>query len=224
MQRLVLFDLDNTLVDRGEAFRRWAAGFCEERNLPADSLAWLLREDRDGLVPRDLFFGDVRERFGLGESAESLWVDYRRRMPELVTCRPGVLAALVALRRAGWGIGIVTNGQADNQLGKIRRTGLAEHVDAWAVSGELGVRKPARELFEAAARGCGLDLAGGGWMVGDSPDADVRGGRAAGLATVWISRGQAWPDGVEPPDQVRADVESAAQVVMSSANTTTLSS
>ncbi|GAA2717787.1 HAD family hydrolase [Micromonospora olivasterospora] len=126
VQRLALFDLDNTLVDRSEAFQRWAAGFCAEHDLPEDALAWLLATDRDGSVPRDWFFGEVRQRFGLAASADRLWREYRRRMPELVSCRTGVLSLLTTLRQRGWRIAIVTNGQADNQLGKIRRTGLDE--------------------------------------------------------------------------------------------------
>ncbi|MFG1949555.1 HAD family hydrolase [Micromonospora sp. NPDC048830] len=214
MQRLALFDLDNTLVDRSEAFRRWAAGFCAEHDLPQDALAWLLATDGDGFVPRDWFFGEVRQRFGLAAPADHLWEEYRRRMPELVSCRPGVRNLLTSLRERGWRIAIVTNGQADNQLGKIRRTGLDQHVDAWAVSGELGIRKPARGLFEAAARGCGVRLDDGGWVIGDSPTLDVAGGRAAGLSTVWISRGQAWPGELSPPDHVCAEVESAAAVLL----------
>ncbi|MFF5172397.1 hypothetical protein ACFY3U_07165 [Micromonospora sp. NPDC000089] len=51
MQRLALFDLDNTLVDRSAAFRRWAAEFCADRHLPDDALAWLIATDRDGGPP-----------------------------------------------------------------------------------------------------------------------------------------------------------------------------
>jgi FMN phosphatase YigB (HAD superfamily) len=93
------------------------------------------------------------------------------------------LQALARLRDQGWRLAIVTNGSPDNQLGKIHRTGLADCVDAWVVSGELGVRKPARKIFDAAARRCGASLADGGWAIGDSPALDVVGGRAAGLTT-----------------------------------------
>jgi FMN phosphatase YigB (HAD superfamily) len=51
----------------------------------------------------------------------------------------------------------------DNQLGKIRNTGVSEVVDAWGVSDELGVRKPDPEVFRIAGLGglrcgglCGL--------------------------------------------------------------------
>jgi putative hydrolase of the HAD superfamily len=213
MQRLALFDLDNTLVDRSEAFRRWAVEFCADRQLPDDALAWLIATDQDGSVPRDWFFGEVTERFGLAASVDETWRQYRRRMPDLVSCPEEVLASLTLLRDDGWTVAIVTNGQADNQLGKIRRTGLDRCVDAWAVSGELGIRKPAREIFEAAARGCGLDLLGGGWAIGDSPVLDVEGGRAAGLATLWVSRGKDWPAELTPPDRTVTDVVAAVQVL-----------
>ncbi|MEU8180524.1 HAD family hydrolase [Micromonospora sp. NPDC049047] len=218
MQRLALFDLDNTLVDRSEAFRRWAVEFCADRELPDDALAWLIATDQDGAVPRNWFFGEVTERFGLAASVDETWRQYRRRMPELVSCPQEVLASLTLLRDDGWTVAIVTNGQADNQLGKIRRTGLDRCVDAWAVSGELGIRKPAREILEAAARGCGLDLSGGGWAIGDSPVLDVEGGRAAGLATLWVSRGKDWPAELAPPNRTVTDVVAAVRVLRGEAS------
>ncbi|MFG1845356.1 HAD family hydrolase [Micromonospora carbonacea] len=134
-------------------------------------------------------------------------------MPELVSCPDEVLGSLGLLRDDGWSVAIVTNGQADNQLGKIRRTGLDRCVDAWAVSAEVGIRKPARGIFEAAALGCRLDLRGGGWAIGDSPVLDVEGGRAAGLATVWVRRGKDWPTELAPPDRTVADVVAAVEVL-----------
>jgi FMN phosphatase YigB (HAD superfamily) len=167
--------------------------------------------DADGSVPMDVFFGLVRERFGLAEPAEELWRSYRARLPYLVSCPGEVLDGLDRLRAAGWAAGIVTNGMADNQTGKIRRTGLAERVDGWAISGAEGVRKPDVRLFEIGARRCGRSLAGGGWMVGDDPEKDVVGGRAAGLRTIWIDRGVAVADGA---DHVVTDVVAAMGLLM----------
>lgn len=42
-RRLLLVDLDNTLIDRTAAFRRWA-----HRRLPASDADWLLTVDADG--------------------------------------------------------------------------------------------------------------------------------------------------------------------------------
>jgi len=87
--------------------------------------------------------------------------------------------------RSGRRVGIVSNGMADNQLANIERSGVGERVDACCVSGEVGIRKPNVRIFELAAERCGTDLAAGGRMIGDSPEHDLAGGRAAGLRTMW---------------------------------------
>ncbi|GAA4219455.1 hypothetical protein GCM10023075_03540 [Streptosporangium album] len=112
----------------------------------------------------------------------------------------------------GWKVAIVTNGTADNQLGKIQRTGLAEAVDAYALSGLEGIRKPDAGLFEIAARRCGMSLAGGGWMIGDHPVKDIGGGRAAGLRTLWVDRGTSQHQEHEA-DHVVTDVLQAMEIL-----------
>lgn len=213
MQRLALFDLDNTLIDLDGAFRIWAQEFAEKRDLGHGAVDWLIVLDREGLPHREAFFAKVQKHFTLPDPVEELWAGYRRRMPYLVRCQPEVLAGLSELRAAGWLVGIVTNGTADNQLGKIQRTGLANTVDAYALSGIEGIRKPDTGLFEIAARRCGASIADGGWMVGDHPIADIDGGNAAGLRTIWIDRG-AWPGHEHSPDYVVTDVIHAMNILL----------
>ncbi|WP_248964272.1 HAD family hydrolase [Sphaerisporangium perillae] len=212
MQRLALFDLDNTLVNLDEAFRVWVAEFAGEHDLGAEAVDWLIALDREGFPHREVFFATVRERFTLPESVEELWSRYRRRMPHLVRCQPEVLDGLARLRATGWRVAIVTNGMADNQLGKIQQTGLAKAVDAYALSGVEGVRKPDVALFEIAAKRCGMTLTGGGWVIGDNLTADIAGGRAAGLRTIWIDRGT-WPGVDHQADHVVTDVLQAVEIL-----------
>ena len=88
-------------------------------------------------------------------------------------------------------------------------------VDAWCVSEEAGVRKPEPAIFELAAERCGANLIGG-WMVGDSPEADVAGGQAAGLQTAWIRRGRVWPEDDPMPDLLVDTVAEAVMLVLQS--------
>lgn len=208
MQRLSLFDLDNTLVDLDTAFRAWAREFTDAHALGPEAVAWLLAVDRDGVPHREVFFTMVRERFALPEPVDELWRGYRERMPHLVNCRREVLEGLAALRASGWPVAIVANGMADNQLGKIRNTGLADVVDAWALAGAEGIRKPDTRLFEIAAQRCRTSVTRGGWMIGDNPIADIAGGRAAGLRTIWIDRGTR-PQPHHGADHVVSDVTHA---------------
>ncbi|MET7337861.1 HAD family hydrolase [Nonomuraea sp. NPDC005650] len=214
MQRLALFDLDNTLVDRAAGLRLWAVEFCETRGLEADKVDWIVEADGDGLVPKETFFAQLRGQFSLSDSVVELWAQYRRRHPTLISASPGVLAGLAQLRRAGWKVGLVTNGFADVQLTTITSTGVAAHVDGWAISGAEKVRKPERKLFELATERCGLTLSAGGWMVGDSVAADIGGGQAAGLRTIWVDRGRQWPGQISKPDHVVADAAEAIAVLL----------
>ncbi|MGW3367287.1 HAD family hydrolase [Streptosporangium canum] len=148
----------------------------------------------------------------MSELVDELWSRYRQRIPYLVCCRPEVMDGLSKLRTSGCKVAIVTNGTADNQLGKIQRAGLAEAVDAYALSGIEGIRKPDIGLFEVAAWRCGMSLEDGGWMIGDPPVADIGGGQAAGLRTVWIDRGT-WPGQEHEADHVVTDVLQAMKIL-----------
>jgi HAD superfamily hydrolase (TIGR01549 family) len=212
MQRLALFDLDNTLVDRQAAFGDWAAEFAGAHGLDAGGLAWILDVDSGIEGPKGPLFHALQDRFGTAETADELWRQYRRRMPELARCRPEDRVALGRLRSAGWRIGIVTNGMTDNQLGKIRRTGLDRLVDAWCISDEVGIRKPDPRIFDLAARKCGATPGQGGWMVGDDPVADVLGGHDAGLRTILVGSQTA---SAPRADAVAASVAEAVDRILS---------
>ncbi|MFI6297624.1 HAD family hydrolase [Nonomuraea sp. NPDC050790] len=162
---MALFDLDDTLIDLRAGFRVWAAEFAGDHSLDVEAVGWLVALDGDGLAHRGEFFARVRARFGLRSEAVELWADYRGRMPRLVECAPEVLDGLAKLRTLGRRVGIVTNGSADSQIGKIRCTGLVDAVDGYACSGVEGVRNPDRRLFEIAADRCGVSLGNGGWML-----------------------------------------------------------
>lgn len=176
---LVALDLDRTLIDQVRAARLWAEEFGAQWHLPGDAIA-SVASALGQRGPKDLVFERIVEEWSLPLSGASLWAAYRARMPHLVRCSPEDKEALTDLRAAGWTLGIVTNGMADNQEGKIRASGLAALVDGWVVSSEAGVRKPDSRIFELLAQrvDCELD----GWMIGDSLEHDVLGGATAGCA------------------------------------------
>jgi HAD superfamily hydrolase (TIGR01549 family) len=219
---LALFDLDDTLVDRGRAFHAWAEEFVIAHGLDDDALTFLLATDAHHSGPMDGFFVAVCQTYNLAASPDELWKQYRRRMPELASCRPADLLALTRLRQAGWQVGIVTNGMTDNQLGKIRSTGLDGLVDGWCISDEVGIRKPDPEIFRLTAKRCGSSLGAGGWMVGDDLILDIAGGQAVGLRTVWLQpRPEPGPlSFVGPaPDVTANSVAEAVEVLLNCART-----
>ncbi|WP_409182931.1 HAD family hydrolase [Amycolatopsis sp. VS8301801F10] len=175
--RLALFDLDTTLVDRAEGFRRWVWEFCAEHRLADADAAWLIAADDRGRADRATFFKNVRERFDLQEA--DLEAAYRERHPALVPAAPGVLAGLPRLRSAGWRIGVL--GEGEPQLATLLCTGIAGLVDGWALAGPDGLSTSDPKLFALVAERCETTL-DDAWLVG----ADVEPARSAGLRTVRV--------------------------------------
>jgi len=193
MSPLALFDLDNTLVDRKTAFRRWATRFVVDRSLGDGALEYLIEADGDGFATRQAVFDAMRARYGLVDTTADLIEGYRASYLDFFEPDPSVGTALRSLRSRGWRVGVVTNGPP-TQREKLERAGLLELLDGVCISDELGVAKPDRRIFEEALRRCGEPGSppADSWMVGDTAIPDIAGGHGAGMRTIWMHRGRSW--------------------------------
>jgi putative hydrolase of the HAD superfamily len=210
---LMILDLDNTLIDRDAAFREAAAAFLAGHRLPARDLAWMVAEDASGYTPRPALGDAIAHRYGEAVTPEATHTLLDSGVVDRVALAPPTAEALAAARRAGWRLAIATNGKGVKQLAKIRNARLEHLVDGWAVSEDVGVKKPDPRIFAAAAHAAGADLAGA-WVIGDSPQADIAGAHALGLHSVWVGRGT-WPG--EPdarPTHVAENVAAAIRYVL----------
>jgi putative hydrolase of the HAD superfamily len=116
---------------------------------------------------------------------EAFEVFYRARNE--VVLYEDVLPALDALR-ARWRLFAISNGNAD--LGVI---GLAHYFERSLSARDAGWLKPDPRIFRRLLEEARLDPARV-LHVGDDPEADVDGARAAGLRPVWLNRaGTPWP-------------------------------
>ncbi|MGW7821882.1 HAD family hydrolase [Streptomyces puniciscabiei] len=213
MARLVLFDLDNTLVDRNAAVPASIAAVCMAAGYGQAMEEWLTTELADRAAPD--VFARFRTTFRLIEPVGSLWRAYVDAMAGAVSCRPEVLQGLGELRDSGWTIGVVTNGASDIQRAKLRATGIHDLIDGVAVRGDIEIRKPDRRFFHLAAHRCGTEL-GDGWAVGDNPTADITGAQQAGLRSIWL-RGRPWPGGLALADHAVDDVLEAITFLLNDA-------
>jgi HAD superfamily hydrolase (TIGR01549 family) len=215
VKQLALFDLDNTLLDREAAFAMWTEHFIAMCGLSPEAQPLIKSMDRNGLTPREEFFAQVRARFGIATSAKDLIEAYRVEYPACFSVNDETVRAIRSLRANNWKVGVVTNGPP-TQRAKLEATQLVNEFDAICVSALVGFRKPEIEIFEEAARICEVPLSG--WMVGDSPSADVAGGKRAGLRTIWIPRGRTWDEREDRPDAVAATVSEAASLILAEAD------
>ena len=108
----------------------------------------------------------------------------------------------------------VTNGNA-----KLERIGIDHLFHAVVSARSAGAAKPARPIFDAAVCAGGA-AAHETLHVGDHPEFDVDGARAAGLVAVWLNRnGHEWPESLEPPDRTISDLSELDEMLAGPAGT-----
>jgi len=196
----LLFDLDNTLADRDEAFARWARWFARERLGVAQPLeieeaaSALMLLDAGGHTPKDALFRGIKEAYRrLVNDVDSLVNAFRAQLiTHLPPLNAGATILLAALDEAHLPWGIVTNGSSPAQRAKIHTLMLADRARSVVISEEIGMRKPDPEMFRLAASHLGVaerEIL----FVGDNPAADIAGAVSAGMQTAWLRQSRTWP-------------------------------
>jgi FMN hydrolase / 5-amino-6-(5-phospho-D-ribitylamino)uracil phosphatase len=216
--RVVLFDLDDTLCDYASARAlRLRLAFSAERHAAFGPTSDLARERlvADALATPSHgvdHFPELLCRHGIDDpmAAEAAMTWYRSHRYEGLRLFSDAEATIQALRQtdgfARRTIGVVTNGPADVQRSKIDLLGVGRFVDFVVISGEFGVAKPDPAIFQEALRLAAADPEEA-VFVGDSPEFDIAGARAAGIRPIWLNRSaRAWRDASPPPDHQIADL------------------
>ena len=210
---LLMLDLDNTLVDRNAAFRSAVVDLLADHGLPPAEADWVMTVDGDGFAPRDDVRRALDDRFGAALPRPAVDDLLDGGAANRVELDDPTQSALEAAKASGWRLAIVTNGRVVQQEKKIRRTGLDSIVDGWVVSDGVGHRKPETEIFQAAARAVGTDLADA-WMVGDNAEADIAGAVSLGLPNVWVSNGREWAEATFAPTHLAPTGAAAIRYVL----------
>lgn len=226
----VFFDLDGTLVHdgAGDAVRQTAQELARRHGLDADAILaanaevwsgcwaeqgerWMRGELPSDALPREIWrltLADLgRNDAALLEEAAQLHV---RAEQGTFTLFAETLAVLEELRSDGIPLGVITNGPAEFQRAKLVTVGIDGLFDVVVASGDIGVLKPANEIFDRALAGLGVG-ARRAIHVGDNFAADVVGAADAGMTAVWINRDAA----VAPrSDVAHRDIRSLRDVLV----------
>ena len=83
-------------------------------------------------------------------------------------------------------LGIITNGFEDLQDIRLEKTGLSGYFDHVVISEQVGVAKPAQEIFNYAYEKMGYPSKSRVLMVGDNLNSDILGGNNFGIDTCWL--------------------------------------
>ena len=199
--RHLFFDLDHTLWDfqansrevLGELSRELLDG---RYHLEPDEFirtyeevnGALWRQLDGGIIPKEVLralrFKETLARFGIedGGLARRLEEQYMERTPRRARLMPGAIALLQDLRPA-YHLHIITNGFTGTQALKLRCSGIRDFFEVVLTSEMAGASKPSARIFRHALRSAGA-RAGESLMIGDNAEADVAGGRNAGMDQV----------------------------------------
>ena len=194
----LLFDADNTLWDFNAA-----EASALERTLRGRDISWSPEVLGDyqlinrqawsdyeaGNLPKSqlriIRFQRLLDRYRLDHPAEELATTYREYLSKSTHMLDGAIDLLKGLHRR-YRMGLITNGMKEVQRPRLASTGLGDYFEFIVISDEIGVAKPSPRFFDHAYRSMnGVDKSSV-LVIGDNPNADVRGGLDYGFDACWL--------------------------------------
>ncbi|HOP06691.1 MAG TPA: HAD family hydrolase [candidate division Zixibacteria bacterium] len=125
----------------------------------------------------------------LAETMSARYMAVKRKNPFLFEDTIPTLERL----RDNYRLAILTNGLIDLQQDKVDIAGLRDYFEIIMVSGEIGIGKPDRRIFESVHEKLGLRI-DQTVMVGNSLKSDIAGARSIGMKSIWLNRKGESPD------------------------------
>jgi len=206
--KAVLFDLDNTLIERGKMIAKVAHALIRDYFSDRPDEYCFIKDAfcecfESGYVKNEDCFHAFVEKVKWENAPDYLtffkyWSFF---YPFSATFIPDALDTIQRLKAKGYKVGIITNGPIPMQNAKIDAVGFRHMFDVIVVSKAVGIEKPDPEIFLLTAEkiACTPDTC---LYVGDHPRNDIFGAKQAGMQTAWMRGFELWDDRYE-----RADVE-----------------
>lgn len=188
--KAVLFDLDETILNRDASllaflddqyeryFNVW--GHIEKDRV----IKRIVELDARGYVWKDKVYALLIEEYQLEVSAEELLNDYTDRFHHFVIGFPKYKEVLGELKRQGYLLGLITNGEIGIQRANIQSLGIADMMDVIVVSEEVGMKKPNKDIFEYALTKLQVSP-NEAVFIGDNPINDVEAAFNVGMVGIW---------------------------------------
>ena len=222
MRRLILFDIDGTLVRGGPAKTAFLTAMAETYGTEGDADRVSFAGKTDPQIAREILGGAGLGRAAIDQGLPELWERYLGHLePALethpMTVLPGVhelLEGLTALEDVA--LGLVTGNIAGGAKLKLGSAGLWDHfvVGSYGSDHEERDELPAIALGRARERwGKAIDPSAA-LIVGDTPR-DIACGRACGISTLAVATGTFGADALRAAgaEHVLEDLSATEQVV-----------
>ena len=206
MIKAILFDLDDTLLDRTASLEAFVKKQHQRYRLDHVPYAVYHRRfmelDERGYAHKPHVFQSLIGEFTLSASVEEMLAEFREQAWTSCTLLPDAAEVLKELRSRGYKLGVITNGEDWSQMRKLRVAGLLPLVDLAVISEHEQIKKPDPRIFTRAAERLAVHPTEC-MFVGDHPRNDIYGAGAVGMRTVWYPGEQQWPaDNARSPDHM----------------------
>jgi putative hydrolase of the HAD superfamily len=197
--KAIIFDLDNTLLDRDLTLISFCDKFVDKFSsrlnltLKEDIIQQIRKSDRNGYRKKDELFEELLEvlPWETKPSKSELNEYWMLEFCNCVVPMNGMMDVLVELKQRGLKLGIITNGSMKMQSQKIKNLNIANYFDSIIISEAVNLKKPDSAIFQLS-----LDelcvKAEEAIYVGDNPLNDVIGALNAGLNVVWLKGKDEW--------------------------------
>ena len=194
--KAVFFDFDDTLQSRKGAYRLYCEAFLKKYfpGISDAEFAQKLDEMEDhvdgGYKDREVYFPEMIALWNWTDHPplQELYDSFNYDFGKHVVMLPGAVETLKALKNRGVLLGAVTNGVSSLQNIKLDTAGIRDLFDVVVVSGDIGIYKPDRRIFDEAARRLGVPN-GEVLFVGDHPVNDIDGALGAGMQAIRMNYG-----------------------------------
>jgi putative hydrolase of the HAD superfamily len=200
---MIFFDIDGTLVDHEGAERAGACSFFKlhehEFGQSADEFvnSWhslakkhIRRHLRGEISFQEQRRARLRELFLpsrdlTNEEADHLFASYLREYEDNWALFPETRESLAGL--ASYKLGVISNGESDQQRRKLVSTGINTLFSVILISGDIGISKPESGIFLNACCRVGQppDQC---YYIGDNLHDDAIAANNAGLFGIWVNR------------------------------------
>lgn len=191
----VVFDLDHTLFDRYATLEECAPLLYEKyKNYLAPGLGI------EDVAVAEIYADRAYNAFGFARVCEYLNNSGFFRTPmnpqqytdiilesftQAAVPYPFTYTVLEEIKKAGYKIGLISNGSHSVQYAKLKLLGIEKYFDEIIICGDLNTKKPDTMPFELMAKK--LDITPQNLVyVGDHPVNDVDASRRAGYIPVWV--------------------------------------
>lgn len=149
-------------------------------------------------------FAMLFEALGVLGDPEKTWKLYERNISEQSFMLDGAIELLDELSEK-YDLYGASNGTASVQDRRIEKSGIARYFKDIFISQRVGFDKPDVRFFEVAFEKAGVTDMKDCVMIGDSLTSDIKGGKNAGITTLWYN-----PKGKEPTPDILPDYQASS--------------